>query len=66
MLPLDLVVNTTFPYDEKLDAARRYLQLRGITDPRPARRSLPHSEAYAAWLARSRPRLRVVKRATAH
>lgn len=66
MLPLSLVVNTTFPYDEKLASARRFLDLKGIRDPRPVRKSLPRSEAYEAWLAQKRSRLRVVREPLAH
>lgn len=66
MLPLTLVVNATFPYDEELEAARRFLAVRGITNPRPIRRSVPHSEAYEAWLARTRPKLRLVKDRAGH
>lgn len=53
MLPLSFVANTTYPYEQKLDAARRFLDSRGIENPLPIRSSVPHSEAYEAWLARS-------------
>jgi hypothetical protein len=67
MLPLSFVANSSFPYEQKLDEARRFLAGKGITNPRPIRRSVPHSEAYEAWLARSRPRLRLISsRALAH
>jgi hypothetical protein len=37
MEPLDEIpsANATFPYEDKLAAARRYLASRGITDPKP-------------------------------
>lgn len=65
MLPLSLVANVTYPYDEKLAIARGFLESRNIRDPRPIRRSLPRSEAYEAWLVRSRPKLRVVRQTNA-
>lgn len=66
MLPLSFVANTSFPYEEKLAAARGFLLTQGITNPRPIRKSLPRSEAYEAWLQRSKPRLRLVKGVPAH
>jgi hypothetical protein len=67
VLPLSFVANVSFPYEQKLDEARRFLAAKGITNPRPIRRSVPHSEAYEAWLARSRPRLTLISgRAATH
>jgi hypothetical protein len=66
MLPLSFVANTSFPYDEKLSAARCFLEMKGIRDPRPVRKSLPHSHVYEAWRAKSGPRLRLVGRPTQH
>ena len=34
-LPVQVVVNASFPYDAKLAAARRFLKQRGITQVRP-------------------------------
>lgn len=65
MEPLDDIpsANATFPYEDKLAAARRYLASRGITDPKPVYHSLPSAttqnadpagavqRAHARWFA---------------
>lgn len=61
MLPLSFVANTAYPYDRKLEAALRFLDARRISDTVPLRTAPAHSDAYDAWLAQRRPKLRLVR-----
>ncbi len=63
MLPLCFVANTTFPYDEKLALARRYLESKHIEGPRPVRRSSPVGNLLPSWPSRRPSRLEVVRAA---
>lgn len=60
MLPLSFVANRTFPYDEKLEAARSYLALRGITGPRAIRHGTLPARSPGRASSRRRPALTLI------